>query len=74
MKIDLDSLASAISKVVGTRREIELTSSNVASDIGSQFSAIAGLNEAGVIHGRAIKLDPASAQEVLRNYSEQVDS
>ncbi|WP_313677871.1 hypothetical protein [Corynebacterium stationis] len=72
MKIDLDSLASAISKVVGTRREIELTSSNVASDIGSQFSAIAGLNEAGVIHGRAIKLDPASAQEVLRNYSEQV--
>ena len=72
MKIDLDSLASVVAQVAAAQREIDLTTGKVTSDIGPQFSAIAGLNEAGVIHGRAIKLDPASAQEVLRKYAEQV--
>src|SRR5699024_12726606 len=72
MKIDLDSLASVVAQVAAAQREIDLTTGKVTSDIGPQFSAIAGLNEAGVINGRAIKLDHASAQEVLRKYAEHV--
>ena len=72
MKINFDSLKQAKKQIGFAQREIEIAAQDVTSNLGLQFSAIAGLNEAGAIHGRAIKHDPASAQEMLRNYSAQV--
>src|SRR5699024_5663556 len=72
MIVDIGSLQEASRALNIARREIEMISSNVASNLGPQFSSILGLNEAGVIHGRAIKQDPASAQEILKGYSSQV--
>src|SRR5699024_6617593 len=72
MIVDIGSLQEASRALNIARREIEMISSNVASNLGPQFSSIPGLNEAGVIHGRAIKQDPASAQEILKGYSSQV--
>ena len=72
MKVSIQSLGAVQSQLTSAQREIDFAASKVTSDIGSHFSAITGLNDAGVIHGRAIKQDPASAQEILRSYSNQV--
>ena len=72
MRINFDSLNEAKGQLAAAQREIEIAAADVTSNLGSQFSGIIGLNEAGAIHGRAIKQDPASAQEILRNYSNQV--
>lgn len=72
MKINFDSLKRALSHLAVSQREIETTAMGVTSNLGLQFSQIIGLNEAGQIHGRAIKQDPASAQELLNGYARQV--
>src|SRR5690625_2553901 len=72
MEINFDSLKEVLRQLSVVNREIETTSGGITSNLGFQFSAIPGLNEAGAIHGRAIKQDPASAQEMLRTYSDQV--
>ena len=72
MNINFDSLHRMLAKLLEIKTQIDLTAAEVASDLGGQFSGIIGLNETGQIHGRAIKHDPASAQEVLRQYSTQV--
>lgn len=72
MRINLGSLATVLSQLETAKREIDITSTEVRSEVGGHFSGISGLNEAGLIHGRAVKNDPASAQEQLRAYSEQV--
>ena len=72
MKIDLSALNSTIDLLASAQREIEMTVGAVRSNMGGHFSSIVGMNQAGVIHGRAIKQDPASAQEVLKGFAEQV--
>ena len=72
MNINFDSLHRMLAKLLEIKTQIDLTAAEIASDLGGQFSGIIGLNETGQIHGRAIKHDPASAQEVLRQYSTQV--
>ena len=72
MNINFDSLKMALTQLAVSQREIETTAVGVTSNLGMQFSDIVGLNQAGQIHGRAIKQDPASAQVVLNNYAEQV--
>ncbi|NWO08632.1 MAG: hypothetical protein HLX50_23865 [Alteromonadaceae bacterium] len=72
MKINLDSLHVVVNKLRSAKNEIERTAGSVQSSIGGHFSSIVGMNQAGVIHGRAIKQDPASAQELLKGFAEQV--
>ena len=72
MKISFDAMRQAKKQVAAAQREIEIAAHEVTSNLGAQFSAITGLREAGAIHGRAIKQDPASAQEMLTLYSDQV--
>src|SRR5699024_7627935 len=72
MRINLRSLGDSLAQLVSAQREIDFTLDTVTTKMGSQFASIAGLNEAGVIHGSAIKQDPASAQEMLRTYSNQL--
>ncbi|MGO2876824.1 MAG: hypothetical protein ACTIB0_09170 [Corynebacterium casei] len=72
MKINLAALESTSAQLALAQREIEMTAGAVQSSIGGQFSSIVGMNEAGVIHGRAITQDPASAQEILKKFAEQV--
>ena len=72
MRIDLDSLAAVLDQLESAMREIETTAVDVRSEVGGHFSAISGFNETGLIHSRAVRHDPASAQEQLRMYAEQV--
>lgn len=72
MKINLDSLYSVQAQLQSAQSEIEMTAETVRSSIGGHFSSIVGMNQAGVIHARAIKQDPASAQELLKGFAEQV--
>src|SRR5699024_10022728 len=72
MNINFDSIKMTLTQLAVSQREIETTAVGVTSKLGMQFSDIVGLNQAGQIHGRAIKQDPASAQVVLNNYAEQV--
>ncbi|WP_165242039.1 hypothetical protein [Corynebacterium lizhenjunii] len=41
--------------------------------MSSALSSIAGVSEAGSIHGRFLQGDPASAQETLRKFTSQLD-
>ena len=72
MQIEIDSLLEVSRILTMAEREIDAIRSQVKSNLGHHFSAIVGLNETGVIHGRAIKQDPASAQKMLLDYSKQV--
>lgn len=72
MKLNLDSLHVVVNKLRSAKNEIERTAGAVQSNIGGHFSSIVGMNQAGVIHGRAVKQDPASAQEILKGFAEQV--
>src|SRR5699024_8751173 len=69
---DIGSLQEASRALSIARRETEMISSNVASHLRPQSSPTPRWNEAGVIHGRAIEQDPASAQEIIKGYSSQV--
>lgn len=72
MDINTESLTVAIDQMQSARKEVERAVSGVKSEIGGHFSSIAGLNEAGLIHGRAVKNDPASAQEQLQLYAGRI--
>ncbi|MFH0411854.1 hypothetical protein ACG98H_06305 [Corynebacterium sp. L4756] len=64
----LDSLERLRFLDEDTNRAIRYADSN----IGRDFSPVAGLSEAGEIHGQAISRDPASAKASLEKFSGQL--
>lgn len=72
MRIDAASMNASLWNLGKTRQEVELAAQTLKSNIGAHFSNIVGFSDAGVIHGRAIKNDPGSAQNLLLKHAEQV--
>ena len=73
MRLQTSDLRKHATEVQTIERNLGGLANHVGPVISHGFSQVAGVSEAGGIHGRAVQMDPASASETLGKLQEQVN-
>ena len=73
MRISAEDIQKQSAKVRALESGLGALAKHSGPVINNGFSQVAGVSEAGGIHGRAVQMDPASASETLGKLQEQVN-